>query len=124
MPPPLVRRACVVAVVSFQSLQNCRSSTCSLRTQPTSSGRLILPQNAARRLSSSRPAAPPSSERRRGQRSMVSLCPCEVLFQFHLDAVVLYALLLGHFFHRIHWNTAGDVCFAAVTAVLVKPLPR
>ena len=54
------------------------SSACSLRTQPTNLGHLISLRNVVLRLSFSRPAAPPSSERRRGQRSAVSLCSCSV----------------------------------------------
>ena len=53
---------------------------------------------------------------------MVSLCPCEVLFQLHLDAVVLYALLLGHFFHHSHWNIAIVVARAAAAAVIIDPV--
>ena len=48
----------------------------SLRTHPTSRSRLTSPNFAARRLSSPRPAASPSSVPRRGQHVTVSLCPC------------------------------------------------
>ena len=48
---------------------------------------------------------------------MVRLCPCEVLFQFYLVTVMLYALLLDHFIHRSHRNTAINVACATVGAV-------
>ena len=54
----------------------CHSSTYSLQTQPTSPRLLFSPRNAARRPSSSRPAASPSNSRHRGQHSTVRLCPC------------------------------------------------
>ena len=48
----------------------------SLRTHPTGRSRLTSPNFAARRLSSPRPAASPSSVLLRGQRVTVILCPC------------------------------------------------
>ena len=48
----------------------------SLCTHPTGRSRLTSPNFAARRLSSPRPAASPSSVPRHGQRVTVSLCPC------------------------------------------------
>ena len=52
------------------------SSTCSLRTQPTRFCCLISPGNCSARSSSSWPATSPSQALRRGQSSMVRLCPC------------------------------------------------
>ena len=51
------------------------SFTSSLRTHPTSRSRLTSPNFAARRLSSPRSVASPSSVPRRGQHVTVSLCP-------------------------------------------------
>ena len=44
-----------------------------------------------------------------------------MLIQLHLDAVVLYALLLGHFIHHSHRSTTVAVARAAVLAVTVDP---
>jgi len=42
-----------------------------------------------------------------------------VLFQIRLDAMVLNTLLLDHFVHHSHWNTAVAIARTAVAAVNV-----
>ena len=80
----------------------CHSLACSLRTQPAISGHLISPGTDARRLSSSRPATPPSSSPHRGRCSTVRIYPCFVALQLHHVTVILCNLLIEPFLHCSH----------------------
>ena len=61
---------------------------------------------------------------------MVSLCPCGVLLQLHLDAMVLNPLLRDRFVHCSRQNTATDdvllrrVCSDRRTTLLLLLRPR
>ena len=97
-----LHRARAVAIVLHRRSQACRSFAYSLRTQPTSRGRLLSPRYAVRCLSSSRPAASPVTPLHRGRSYTVSLCPHKLLLHLLRVAVSLCALLIGPSIHCSH----------------------
>ena len=116
-------RARAVAIVLHHRSQACRSFTYSLRTQPTSCGRLLSPRYAVRYLSSSRLAASPVTPLHRGRSYTVSLCPRKLSLHLLRVAVSLCALLIGLSIHCSHQtsslplppppSTSTEVPFAA-----------